>query len=75
MVVADTWALATGRLSMGGGYVIWHDVLVGQALLWLALVFYELARRRWHLPADPSQCVSHMRRLPGVLRSEPPCLK
>ena len=51
-VIADTWALDTGRLSMGGGYAIWHDVLVGQALLWLAVVFYEVARRLWHIPAD-----------------------
>jgi hypothetical protein len=46
-IVFDIWALNTGRLSMGGGYAIWHDVLVGQALFWLPVLFYEVARRQW----------------------------
>ena len=51
IVFIDTWALNTGRLSMGGGYAIWHDVLVGQAFFWLPVLFYELARRQWQTPA------------------------
>ena len=51
VVFIDTWALSTGRLSMGGGYAIWHDVLVGQAFFWLPVLFYEVARRQVHAPA------------------------
>jgi hypothetical protein len=51
MVVIDTWALNAGRLSMGGGYAIWHDVLVGQAFFWLPVLFYETARRQLHTVA------------------------
>jgi hypothetical protein len=45
-IVVDTWALNTGRLAMGGGYAIWHDVLVGQAFFWLPVLLYEAARRQ-----------------------------
>ena len=51
IVFIDTWALNTGRLSMGGGYAIWHDVLVGQAFFRLPVLFYEVARRQGHAPA------------------------
>ena len=51
IVVIDTWALSTGRLSMGAGYTIWHDVLVGQAFFWLPVLFFEVARRQAHAPA------------------------
>lgn len=51
IVVIDTWALSTGRLAMGAGYTIWHDVLVGEAFLWLPVLFYEVARRQVHAPA------------------------
>ena len=55
IVVVDTWALNTGRLSMGGGYAIWHDVLVGQLFFWLPVLFYEAARRQWR--ATPGESV------------------
>ncbi|HEU5314704.1 MAG TPA: hypothetical protein VFX49_01235 [Chloroflexota bacterium] len=49
--IADAFALNTGRLSFGGGYAIWQDVIVGQALLWFPVLLYELlkprARPRW----------------------------
>lgn len=44
----DTWGLATGRLSFGGGYAIWTDVLLGQALVWMPVLLYEAVRRWGH---------------------------
>ena len=46
IVVIDTWALSTGRLSLSGGYTIWHDILVGQVFFWLPVLFFEVARRQ-----------------------------
>jgi hypothetical protein len=51
IVFIDTWALSTGRLSMGGGYTLWHDVLVGQVFFWLPVLFFEVARRQVHAQA------------------------
>jgi hypothetical protein len=51
VLLADRWALGAGRLAFGGGYALWHDVLLGQALLWLPVLLYEAARRRWRPPA------------------------
>ena len=51
VLLADRWALGAGRLAFGGGYALWHDVLLGQLLLWLLVLFYEAARRRWPAPA------------------------
>jgi hypothetical protein len=54
IVFLDTWALSTGRLSLGAGYTLWHDVLVGQAFFWLPVLFYEVARRQLHaLAGEP----------------------
>ena len=50
-VCIDTWALGAGYLSMGAGYEIWHDVLVGQAFFWLPVLIYEVARLLWQAPA------------------------
>lgn len=44
-VFMDTWALGAGHLSFGGGYAIWHDVLVGQAFGWIPVLLYEAAAR------------------------------
>jgi hypothetical protein len=51
VVFMDTWALSTGRLALGGGYTIWHDVLVGQAFFGLPVLLYEVARRQVHAQA------------------------
>jgi hypothetical protein len=47
VVVVGTWRLGTGRVSFGGGSMIWQEVLLGQTLRWLLVLFDEAARRRW----------------------------
>lgn len=51
VVFMDTWALSTSRPALGGGYTIWHDVLVGQAFFELPVLLYEVARRQVHAQA------------------------
>ena len=46
-VLADWYSLERRTLTFGGGYTIWQDVLVGQAFVWLPVIFYR-ALHRWY---------------------------
>ncbi|MBI3537623.1 MAG: hypothetical protein HY070_08720 [Chloroflexi bacterium] len=43
-VIGDWYNIERGKLAFGGGYTIWQDVLVGQALFWLPVVLYRAIR-------------------------------
>ena|SRR6266498_4980524 len=44
--VVDPIQMQRGQFFMGGGYTILWDSLLGQLVLWSAVLFYELARKR-----------------------------
>ena len=44
-VLADLYGLERQKLAFGGGYTIWHDVLVGQAFAWLPVLLYHAIHR------------------------------
>lgn len=46
-VLGDLYSIQRGKLSFGGGYTIWQDVLVGQAFVWLPIFLYR-AMDRWY---------------------------
>jgi len=52
-VLGDWYSLKRGKLSFGGGYTIWQDVLVGQAFIWLPVLLYRVIQR-WHQKASSS---------------------
>jgi small-conductance mechanosensitive channel len=46
-VIGDLYSIERRKLSFGGGYTIWQDVLVGQAFVWLPIFLYR-AIHRWY---------------------------
>ena len=46
VVFVDPIQMQRGQFSMGGGYTVWWDTLLGQVVMWSPVVFYELARKR-----------------------------
>jgi hypothetical protein len=44
IAIGDNAALDNGILAMGGGYMVWMDVVLGVALLWLPVGVYERLR-------------------------------
>ena len=46
-VLGDLYSIERRKLSFGGGYTIWQDVLVGQAFAWLPIFLYR-AIHRWY---------------------------
>lgn len=46
-VFGDWYNIERGKMSFGGGYTIWQDVLLGQAFFWLPVLFYRLLLR-WY---------------------------
>jgi hypothetical protein len=50
-IVGDRTFLDSGVLTFGGGYMIWHDALLGEVFFALPLIFYEIFRRCLRRPA------------------------
>jgi hypothetical protein len=46
VISVDPIQMQRGQFSMGGGYTIWWDVLLGQVVMWMPVAFYEMARNR-----------------------------
>lgn len=46
IAIGDTVAIESGILAMGGGYMVWMDVLLGVALFWLPVGVYGRLRTR-----------------------------
>jgi hypothetical protein len=46
-VLGDLYSIERGKLSFGGGYTLWQDILVGQAFIWLPVLLYRLIQR-WY---------------------------
>ena len=46
VLLVDPIQMERGQFFMGGGYTILTDALLGQAVMWSPMIFYELARRR-----------------------------
>ena len=46
-VLADRYSIKQGKLAFGGGYVLWQDVLVGQAFFWLPILLYRFVQRSY----------------------------
>ena len=46
-VLGDLYSIERRKLSFGGGYTIWQDVLVGQAFAWLPIYMYQ-AIHNWY---------------------------
>ena len=44
IAIGDTVATDNGILAMGGGYMVWMDVVLGVALFWLPVGVYERLR-------------------------------
>lgn len=45
---------ARGQFTMGGGYAVWIDALVGQVVMWSPVLFCEALRR--NMPARLDRC-------------------
>jgi len=46
VLLVDPIQMGRGQFTMGGGYTIWIDALVGQVVMWSPVLFYEAIRRR-----------------------------
>ena len=46
IAIGDNVALENGILAMGGGYMVWMDVVLGVALFWLPVGVYGRLRTR-----------------------------
>jgi len=46
VLLVDPIQMGRGQFTMGGGYTIWIDALVGQVVMWSPMLFYEAIRRR-----------------------------
>ena len=53
-VLGDLYSLERGKLSFGGGYAIWQDVLVGQAFFWLPVLLYRVIQRWYEKASSPA---------------------
>jgi hypothetical protein len=45
-VLGDQFASRSGVVTFGGGYTVWHDVLVGEVFFLAPILLYEALRRR-----------------------------
>jgi hypothetical protein len=48
--IGDQSALRAGVLTFGGGYTVWHDVMVGEVFFLAPILLYEGLRRRLGVP-------------------------
>jgi len=46
VLLVDPIQMERGQFSMGSGYTIWLDALVGQIVMWSPVLFFEAIRRR-----------------------------
>jgi len=46
VLLVDPIQMGRGQFTMGSGYSIWIDALVGQVVMWSPVLFYEVIRRR-----------------------------
>lgn len=46
VIVADGWQMGRNQFQMSGGYQIWHDVLLGQLVMWSPVLLYKEIQRR-----------------------------
>ena len=46
VLFVDPLQMQRGQFSMGSGYTVLWDALLGQVVLWSPVIFYELARKR-----------------------------
>lgn len=53
-VLGDLYNIERGKLSLGGGYTIWQDVLLGQALGWFPVLLYRVIQRWYQQTSDPA---------------------
>jgi hypothetical protein len=58
-VIGDQFGTRSGVVTFGGGYTVWHDVLVGEGFFLAPILLYEVLRR--HLGAPPA---THSEALP-----------
>jgi hypothetical protein len=54
-VLGDLYSIERSKLSFGGGYTIWQDVLVGQAFAWLPIFLYRAIQRWYQVPSSKHQ--------------------
>lgn len=45
VVIVDRWQMGRNQFQMANGYQIWHDVVLGQLVMWSPVLFYELLVR------------------------------
>lgn len=45
--LVDPIQIQRGQFTLGGGYTIWIDALVGQVVLWSPVLAYEALRHLW----------------------------
>jgi hypothetical protein len=45
VLLADQMSMSRGQFELGGGYTVWTDALVGQAVMLSPAVFYEIFHR------------------------------
>jgi hypothetical protein len=45
--VIDAWQMQRNEFAMAGGYQVWHDAVLGQAVMWAPPLLYE-ALSRWN---------------------------
>jgi hypothetical protein len=48
--MGDQFALGAGMITFGGGYTVWHDVVVAEAFFLTPILLYEGLRRRLRAP-------------------------
>jgi len=53
VILGDQFALRSGVLAFGGGYTIWHDLLVGEGFFLALILLYEILRRHLGVPQAP----------------------
>ena len=46
-VLGDLYGLQRGKLSFGGGYTLWQDMLIGQVFAWLPILLYRGIAHRY----------------------------
>ena len=49
-VIGDQFGTRSGVVTFGGGYTVWHDVLVGEVFFLAPILLYEVLRRRLGAP-------------------------
>lgn len=47
--VIDQWQMERNQFKMAAGYELWHDMLLGQIVLWVPVLLYEGLRRSTQL--------------------------